>query len=156
MATWKGCTKDCFHCPYPDCIAPDDVSTSALKETENSGRGVARTWTDEQIQFIRDNASLGLTKLSAEMGIPQSTLSVFVRSHEDLDALVRRSAGQVDYSLVAKTIAERPGITLTELSEILGRKTNTLRAVVFRMAAKDYKIKILGKKGVSTRVWIES
>lgn len=52
MSAWKKCNEDCFHCPYEDCIKPEDkCHDEATREIEDYAQ--LGGYTDDIVSDIR-------------------------------------------------------------------------------------------------------
>lgn len=150
MEKWHGCDRDCFNCPYEDCIAPRKVQES---NEAKAHRPRVKYWTVEENELIRKSAGqLSIKDLALKIGVAKTTLRKHIKSIPELNELYKASPNPTK-EIAVEYVTTHQGCLIDDVAERVG-KTRTATHLMLHQLQRDKKIYIeSGTRWKKTRIW---
>lgn len=151
MEKWHGCDRDCFNCPYEDCIAPKKVQES---NEAGAHRLKVKYWTAEEDSIIREyGGRLTITAVAEKLGVSKSTLRSHIRKTPEFDSLYRFKPNPTR-QIAIDFVAAHAGCLIDEVAEEVG-KTRRATQMMLHQLQREKKIYIeSGTRWKKTRIWL--
>jgi len=154
MEKYKGCKKDCFNCPYSDCIAPPHIAESRLSD-EEPNKWKIKKWTEKEDELIRSLSNRTLKAVAEELDVPDWVLRNHLKEKPDLRALFKSKPEKIRSSVV-NYVTVHPGCTIDDVAAFLGKTRGAAQILLWQMQKANMISVESGSRWKKTTIWLKN